>query len=288
MPNGRNAHAARASALLLLERGRDVRPISSALEVGGWTVTVAESTDAATRLAIANDYGLYVVAAALEAPSGGLHPAVALKQLAPAGQQVRLVLVAERVDEAVESLAARAGAYRIALVPVRIGDRLPPTSAAARSAARSTSNAPQMWVVDDSPAIRLLAGRAFERSGWRVAEFEDLHAARTQLLAGAKPQAVLLDIFLPDGNGLDQVSSFTAAGAVVVMLSDLAGPEQVERAFLAGAVDIVAKPVDMRSLVARVEHAIRNIQVRGDGHAQQGPPGSVDDQGGQRWNDLRL
>jgi len=58
MPNGWNAHPARTSALLLLERGRDARPVASALEDGGWTVTLAESAAAAMQLATANDYGL--------------------------------------------------------------------------------------------------------------------------------------------------------------------------------------------------------------------------------------
>lgn len=78
-------------------------------------------------------------------------------------------------------------------------------------------------------------------------------AARTDRDA---PVAVLLDIHLPDGNGLDHVRRFTSAGASVVMLSNLAGPDQVERAFAAGASDIVAKPCDLRSLIARVERAI--------------------------------
>lgn len=284
MPNGWNAHPARTSALLLLERGRDARPVASALEDGGWTVTLAESAAAAMQLATANDYGLYVVAAAIEALPGRAHPAVELKRLAPAGRQVRLVLVAECVDAETEALAANAGADRIAVLPVLMA----PSAAAAAGAPLATDGAPQLWVIDDSPAIRLLAGRAFERSGWRVTEFEDLHSARTRLRAGGKPLAVLLDIFLPDGNGLDQVSSFTATGAVVVMLSDLAGPEQVERAFLAGAVDIVAKPVDMRTLVARIEHAIRNTQVREGDYHPQALPAAVEDRGGQRWNDLRL
>src|SRR5690606_23970527 len=115
--------------------------------------------------------------------------------------------------------------------------------------------------VDDSQAIRLLVRHAFERAGWQVREFENLTAAQQAVAelgpsAPHSPAAIVLDIHLPDGNGLDSVRRFAASGAAIIVVSNLAGPEQVERAFAAGAADLVSKPFDLPSLVARVMRAI--------------------------------
>ncbi|HEX7001590.1 MAG TPA: response regulator [Trueperaceae bacterium] len=114
-----------------------------------------------------------------------------------------------------------------------------------------------LWVVDDTEAIQVLARSVFERAGWRVSTFEDLTRALEALADGPTPDAVLLDIHLPDGNGLHHVREFAAAGAAVVVVSNAAGPDQVELAFAVGAGDVVPKPFDLRSLLARVERAAR-------------------------------
>lgn len=127
-----------------------------------------------------------------------------------------------------------------------------------------------LWVVDDSEAVLVLTRSAFERAGWRVETYEDLDSARRALALGPVPDAVLLDIHLPDGNGLDHVGAFAAAGAAVVVVSNVAGPDQVEAAFAAGAGDVVPKPFDLRSLLARVARAKRAAPPRA--HV---PPSSV-------------
>jgi len=119
------------------------------------------------------------------------------------------------------------------------------------------AGAATVWVVDDTEAILVLATSVFERAGWRVTTFEDLAGARSALAVGPAPDAVLLDIHLPDGNGLDHVRPFAAAGSAVVVVTNVAGPDQVEAAFAAGADDVVPKPFDLRSLLARVERATR-------------------------------
>ncbi len=116
-----------------------------------------------------------------------------------------------------------------------------------------------VWVVDDTPAVRLLVAHSFARAGWQVTEFEDLNTALAALSSRSAPAAVILDVHLPDGCGLDNVRAFSDAGTAVVVVSNLVGPEQVERAFAAGAVDIVTKPIDLRILLARVERSLRKV-----------------------------
>lgn len=286
MPATSSASPGGTAALLLLAPDRDPGHLAQALAGAGWTVSVAASPREALAASAIVDFALVVVDAALPDLSSGLHPAVALLRGCPTDRAPRLVLVTDHVDERVTALAAAAGAYRI----VPLGPARPPTAHATQSPAATPPMAeplpgrdgrgrdPRVWIVDDAPAIRLLAGRAFERAGWMASEFPDLHSADLALAAGERPDAVLLDIFLPDGNGLDAATRFVVAGAAVVMMSNLAGPDQVERAFAAGAADIVAKPVDMRSLVARVRRAVgwADHSVPADAAATAAPP-SVED-----------
>jgi len=112
-----------------------------------------------------------------------------------------------------------------------------------------------LWVVDDSLAFRLIVHQVFGRAGWSVTEFSSLNSALAALAVGPAPNVVLLDIHLPDGNGLDSVSAFGERGLAVVVVSNLVRAEQTRRAFAAGAVDIVTKPVNVSVLMARVERA---------------------------------
>ncbi len=112
-----------------------------------------------------------------------------------------------------------------------------------------------LWVVDDSLAFRLIVQQVFGRAGWSVTEFSNLNSALAALTVSPAADVVLLDIHLPDGNGLDRVADFGKHGLAVVVVSNLVRAEQTRRAFAAGAVDIITKPVDVSVLMARVERA---------------------------------
>lgn len=137
------------------------------------------------------------------------------------------------------------------------------------TAADEREHSRAVWVVDDSEAVRLLVTQTFERAGWQVEAFEDLATAHSSLAQQPAPAAVVLDIQLPDGCGLDNVSAFAEAGSAVVVVSNLVGAEQVERAFAEGAVDIVLKPVDMRILLARVERSARWVHLAAGQQAEE-------------------
>lgn len=256
-----------ATALVVLHRGRDQQGICGAISAAGWHVVVAANGEAAVAQARLTLPRLVVVDANLPRLRDGRHPAQVLGRLRDGGERAELVLVATRNDAYVAGLASVAGAKRILLATdgtvTGYGD------AHARHAPE-TIPGPEVWIVDDSPAIRLLARSAFQRAGWQPTEFEDLHSVQGALAEGPAPAAVVLDVYLPDGNGLHHAREFVERGAAVIMLSNLAGPEQVEQAFAAGAIDIVAKPLDMRSLVARVARAVDQASGTdrlGDGNA---------------------
>lgn len=242
------------AALVGLKSDKEPTTIARALAGAGWRVTVVHTAESLLAIANAELPELVVVDATFQPLPDGRHPAEALGSLGTVGHRPRLVIVANERDDETIALATTVGASKILVVPGN--------TAAHRDASRSAPISlgpagPDLWVVDDSPAIRVLAQSAFERASWQVTEFEDLGSAQQALRTSRPPAAVILDIHLPDGNGLDHVKSFTDVGAMVIVLSNLAGPDQVERAFAAGAVDIVAKPFDLRSLVARVERALK-------------------------------
>lgn len=241
-----------AVALVAYPRSEGRRAVVSALTGTGWRVAEAADGESALRLAVIEQPRLAVVDAHLPSLDDGRHPAVALRQLRTPHGPPQIVLIAARRDARIEALAAAAGGARIILGG---GPTTPdPSSTPGPSAGLAPRH---LWVVDDTAAVRALARGAFERAGWHVADFADLRAAYDGLSALPPPDAVLLDIHLPDGNGLGHIGVFASAGAAVLMVSNLAGPDQVELAFAAGASDVIAKPFDLRALVARVERALR-------------------------------
>jgi DNA-binding response OmpR family regulator len=275
------------AALVVVARARTRQTIARALARVGWRVSVAASGVDAVRVARAESPDLVVVDADLGPSAAGVHPATALRRSFGEAELPRLVLVASRQDDAVMQLAGEARASRVVVVPLEddsvqaaapsaapegstdhsgpaVEGRAPSASLPASSVSVPAFEdvslpllARSLWVVDDSHATRVIVRGTFERAGWLVREFSDLGSAHAYSESHEPPQAIVLDIHLPDGNGLDHVRRFARSGAAVVMVSNLAGPDQVERAFAAGAADVVSKPFDLRSLVARVEKAVR-------------------------------
>jgi DNA-binding NarL/FixJ family response regulator len=73
-------------------------------------------------------------------------------------------------------------------------------------------------IVDDHPTFRRFARRLLEESGYEVVGEADSVASAIEATARLQPTAVLLDILLPDGSGLEAVSRL-APMAVVVLTS---------------------------------------------------------------------
>jgi two-component system KDP operon response regulator KdpE len=115
----------------------------------------------------------------------------------------------------------------------------------------------RILIVDDEPAIRRLARAALERAGLAVREAEN--AREAMLFAQAdRPDVVLLDLGLPDRDGLELVPLLKAKGLAVIIVSARdATPEKVAALDL-GADDYVTKPFDSEELLARIRAALRH------------------------------
>jgi two-component system, OmpR family, KDP operon response regulator KdpE len=115
-------------------------------------------------------------------------------------------------------------------------------------------------LVDDEPAIRRLVRSAVERSGQTV----DEAATATEALAMAGHggrELVLLDLGLPDRDGLELIPLFKAQGLAVIVLTARDATDEKVHALDLGADDYVTKPFDTEELLARIRVALRHRAV---------------------------
>ena len=124
-------------------------------------------------------------------------------------------------------------------------------------------------VLDDDAAIRTVIARALRRSGHQVATAASLAEFRREIASGM-PDVVVTDVMLPDGNGLDMVSSIFAQhpDLPVIVLSAQNTLTTAVRANEVGAYDYLPKPFDLDDLARAVEGALAR---RGAGEAQTVP-----------------
>jgi DNA-binding response OmpR family regulator len=120
--------------------------------------------------------------------------------------------------------------------------------------------APHILVIDDDAEIGALLTRYFVGHGYRVSVAGDGAEARA-CLRNQDIDLVLLDLGLPDGDGLSLLRDFQAfwSGPVIVVSGRGESIERVVGLEL-GADDYVSKPFDLRELLARVRSVLRRAQ----------------------------
>ncbi len=117
---------------------------------------------------------------------------------------------------------------------------------------------PKVLVVDDEPQIRTLLKTTLHRAGYAVVEAAN---GREALNAKSidKPDLVLLDLGLPDRDGLELVTLLRGEPrAALIVISARDQTEQKVAALDLGADDYVTKPFDTEELLARVRASLRH------------------------------
>lgn len=112
-------------------------------------------------------------------------------------------------------------------------------------------------VVDDEPAIRRLLHTSLARADYRIIEAGSARETMTALQID-KPELVLLDLGLPDRDGLELIPVIKAAGASVIVVSARDATDQKVAALDLGADDYVSKPFDSEEVLARIRTALRH------------------------------
>ncbi|EMH4161887.1 two-component system response regulator KdpE [Pluralibacter gergoviae] len=112
-------------------------------------------------------------------------------------------------------------------------------------------------IVEDEQAIRRFLRSALEGDGLRVYEAETLQRGLLEA-ATRKPDLVILDLGLPDGDGVEFIRDFRQWSAVpVIVLSARAEEADKITALDAGADDYLSKPFGIGELQARLRVALR-------------------------------
>ncbi len=129
-------------------------------------------------------------------------------------------------------------------------------------------------VVDDEPDIRELVREILEDEGYEVTVAEDGAAARTAF-ARDKPDLVLLDIWMPDVDGITLVKEWSAGGepdCPVVIMSGHGTVETAVEATRLGAQDFIQKPVSLARLLAVVSQALDSRKAQEKPAGRTAPP----------------
>jgi two-component system KDP operon response regulator KdpE len=128
-------------------------------------------------------------------------------------------------------------------------------------------------LVEDEPHIRRFVRNALEAEGWHVHEAATLQRGLTE--AGTrKPDLVVLDLGLPDGDGVDFIRELRTWSPVpIIVLSARVNEEEKIRALDHGADDYLTKPFGVGELLARVRASRRRQRgplTNGDGTVRFG------------------
>jgi len=120
-------------------------------------------------------------------------------------------------------------------------------------------NTNQILVVDDEAGIRELLREILEDEGYQVRLAENATAARA-IRAEGRPDMVLLDIWMPDSDGITLLKEWASSGLLtmpVVMMSGHGTIDTAVEATRIGAFDFLEKPVALQKLLATVKRALK-------------------------------
>ena len=125
-----------------------------------------------------------------------------------------------------------------------------------------TTNNPYVAIVDDDAAIRTALGRALRMENYDVELFEDGSSALRAVQLRA-PDAIVLDLQLPDIDGLEVCRRIRRAGDAtpILMLTARDAVNDRVEGLDVGADDYLVKPFDLAELLARLRALLRRRQV---------------------------
>ncbi|SAL80630.1 two component LuxR family transcriptional regulator [Caballeronia terrestris] len=119
---------------------------------------------------------------------------------------------------------------------------------------------PVVFVVDDDASVRRALTRVIRSAGYRVEAFESAREFLSRAHADDCAACLLLDVELPDLNGLELQRELNAMSAPVsvIFISGHGDIAMTVSAMKAGALDFLVKPVGDTALLSAIENALRH------------------------------
>ncbi len=120
----------------------------------------------------------------------------------------------------------------------------------------------KIMVVDDEPGIRSLLTKFLTKANYEVIQVADA-AALKGLFGGPQPEVILLDLKLPDADGLELLPLIKKrwSQTEIIILTGHATLDAAVNATKLGAYDFQKKPFDHKSLLLSVERALEHKQL---------------------------
>lgn len=147
----------------------------------------------------------------------------------------------------------------------------------------------KILIVEDEALFARAVMRRLQKADYECAHVESVQDAR-DIVKQFAPDIVLLDMRLPDGNGLDLLPFFVAKSAMVIVMTAHGEISDAVNAMKQGAVDYLKKPIDLEELLLSIQkaeaaaaqsnsldysrqrnaHAIEGVELLGDSPAMLG------------------
>ncbi len=130
-----------------------------------------------------------------------------------------------------------------------------------------STHTPIALIVEDEAEIRRFVRHALEGEGWQVHEAPTLQRGQVEA-ATRKPDLLVVDLGLPDGDGIGLIREVRTWSAVpIIVLSARVDEQDKVQALDAGADDYLVKPFGVGELLARVRANLRRPRAMGTGEA---------------------
>ena len=118
-----------------------------------------------------------------------------------------------------------------------------------------------LLLVEDEPVVQANNKMILERRGFQLKQAFTLKDAR-DMIAEEPPRAIILDIQMPDGNGLDLLQELRSTlDTPVLVLTAMGTPKDIIKGLEAGGDDYLTKPYDLPTFLKRVEILLRRAEL---------------------------
>ena len=118
-----------------------------------------------------------------------------------------------------------------------------------------------LLLIEDEPAVQSNNMKILQRRGYTLKQAFTLAEAR-EIISKEPPRGIILDLQLPDGNGLDFLKELRKTSAIpVLILTAMGTTEDIVRGFETGSDDYLTKPYDLSVFLMRVETLLRRADA---------------------------